>query len=427
MIGRRQIFGLGALGLGAAAVGGANSGCGFLPFGKSPSEPDIEDMLRELDHIVAELQTLEPEPKKFGIKPGTDFDAGKATSIRLLRTLCFMGTYRHVPEAVWKEPRIEKRLEDTLPQIHATITAARNHLVEMSDEEYARIDKQLMKDPEIAMRILERVDDYASQINVPIEQRTYLRLSMADLAGRYRHEGMKEVTSKLAAKYDRTLKLRRNELGFPTDEPEPDANNVQTSQATGLKVRFRTRASEKDIRSAACAIEPKVMVEGVERRVVLDSEGAPCPPKTDTNPPIPGTVRIEPAEGGENIVTVIVYSDDQTLSGSVMDIAKHLREVLAARPVPTTTTGPTEQKAPGGPGVFCTAKSDCDGELECIGNRCADPKLLPGSQRLMRFTGKVAKWGAILLIPPICAIGVLVLLQCLFMVIVAGVMYAGGN
>jgi uncharacterized membrane protein len=49
------------------------------------------------------------------------------------------------------------------------------------------------------------------------------------------------------------------------------------------------------------------------------------------------------------------------------------------------------------------------------------------SSKLMKTTGKVAKWGAILLIPPICAVGILVLLTCLFMVIVAGFEYAGGD
>src|SRR6202042_3006297 len=105
-------------------------------------------------------------------------------------------------------------LAETLPKIYSTLRAARNHLVEMSNEEAADIDKELERDPNLTMRIMERVDDYAKQIHVPIEQRTYLRTATAQLAGRFRFEGTKEVTSKLTSKYDRNLSVRVSSLGM---------------------------------------------------------------------------------------------------------------------------------------------------------------------------------------------------------------------
>jgi hypothetical protein len=45
----------------------------------------------------------------------------------------------------------------------------------------------------------------------------------------------------------------------------------------------------------------------------------------------------------------------------------------------------------------------------------------------MRAAKKTAVWATIFLIPPLCGIGVLMLLQCLFMLIVSGIMSAGGD
>src|SRR5213078_2351490 len=127
-------------------------------------------------------------------------------------------------------------------------------------------------------------------IEVPIEERTYLRTATAQLAGRFRFEGTKEVKAKLTAKYDRTLATRKNELGFPVGaDPESD---VENPQATGLRARFHTRASASEVRTAACAIEPKVIVDGMERRVVLDSEDHPCPNKP-VDDAILGSVHVE--------------------------------------------------------------------------------------------------------------------------------------
>lgn len=412
-VGRRDIFGLGAVGLGALAMDGC---VGFLPWGHSAEQPDLDQLLRQLDYVIAHMKTLDPDAKSFGIKPGKQFDEGRATSLRLLTTLAFMGSYRHVPEPVWKEPKVAPRLAETLPEIYDTIRAARNHLVEMSDEECARIDEHLRKDPDLTMRIMERIDDYASQIHVPIEQRTYLRTSTAQLAGRFRFEGTKEVKKKLVDKYDRTLRSRKNELGFPTDAEPTEAEGQATQK---LQARFVTRASPGDVRTAACAIEPKVTIDGVQRRVVIDSDEFRCAVRA-TPEDLQGTIKIEPGAGHENIVIITLDSTDPTLSENLHDIAGHLREVLAARSMP-------QERPLGGEGESCREKTDCEKGLECEDKTCTSPAHQPGSKRLIKTTGQVAKWGAILLIPPICAVGVLVLLVALFMVIVAGCMYTGGN
>lgn len=289
-IARRQVVGWGAIGLGAVAL----DGCGSLLPPATPRIDDVERSLVELDRVVLQLKSLEADPKQFGIRrDGADVASGRATCTRLLTTLCFMGTYRDVPETYWHKPDIERRLAETLPKIHNTIRAARNHLVELTAEEGARIDERLKSDPGLTMRILERVDDYAKQIQVPIEHRMYLRTATAELAGRFRWEGAKEVTSKLTTKYDRHLTARMSALGMQGDfadveEPQPQPQPQVDTQTTPtpLRARFHTRAAPSEVHVVTCALDPTVTIDGTERpipprlgRVPMSAEGERASPE----------------------------------------------------------------------------------------------------------------------------------------------------
>ncbi len=479
-IGRRQVVGWGALGLGAVAL----DGCSGFPWGRTAptaSPDEVDRLLSELDHVVHQLKKLEPDPASFGIKRrGPEVAQGSAMCIRMLTSLCFMGTYRDVPEALWRDPRVEQRLAETLPKIHATVTSARDLLVSVTDEQGSAIEKALKDDPNLTMRIMERVDDYAKQCHVPLEQRAYLRTATAQLAGRFRYEGSKEVTAKLTAKYDRTLASRKNELGLQA-EVEPGGGDQKAPQPAPVRARFRTRSPANEVHVATCSVESKVTLDGAERQVLLDWDEFRCPPTSavklsDDHPPVHGTVHTEPGEGGLNVVTVTLYppagvNADDALTAAVTSIAEQLQRLLVpsgraaeahaaasssassssltspfsgqtcvttadcgplrcidqrCRNPYGTSSPPVSSSRLGSVGESCRDKDDCEGPLVCTQSVCKNEDE-SSSAKLITTTGKIAKWGAILLIPPICAIGVLVLLTCLFMVIVAGCMYAGGD
>ncbi len=182
-------------------------------------------------------------------------------------------------------------------------------------------------------------------------------------------------------------------------------------------------------------MNPTVTIDGAQRRIVLDSDEFRCPTTSSATPPsdqptIRGGVHTESGAAGDNTVTVVIYppagtTDTDALTTVTTSIAEHLRGMLTAvvsRPMQPVHVEPRL----GTDGESCRTKADCDGPLTCERAMCVGEPQAHSAQ-LIATTGKVAKWGAILLIPPICAVGALVLLQCLFMVIVAGCMYAGGD
>lgn len=328
---RRDLFGLGALGLGAVALEGCGTPVIRRP-GAAMTARDVDRMLDELDRVVAHLEALDADPTRFGIRGhSVEVAQGKQRCIALLTTLCFMGTYRDVPESVWREPHVAAHLARSLPRIKATIASARDHLAGMTEDEVATIERGLTHDPDLPMKIMERMDGYAKELDVPLEQRTYLRLTTAQLAARYRHEGIREVIGKLVSSYGRVLKTRMAEVGVEEDAVE---------------------------RATVCAPQP--------RGALSKSRGLLASP----------------------------------------DISGPLTSAL------------------GEVGESCVSATDCQTGLDCIEGEC---KPLARSERLMNTNRDVSKWGAIFLIPPLCGIGALILLESLFIVVVAGILHAGGD
>jgi hypothetical protein len=209
----------------------------------------------------------------------------------------------------------------------------------------------------------------------------------------------------------------------------------------------------------------------------MDWEEFRCPIKSpvsisDTQAPIHATVHAEPSDDAQTLVTVALFPPDgvtgadDVFSASATAIARDLQQRLAETAVAPTTppvdpavarylgqhcatsadcgplrcvseqcvdpygrvsssTAAAAEARRGGAGESCRVNADCEMPLECGHGVCTTEQT--SSERLMKTTKQIARWGAYLSIPPICAIGVLVLLTCLFMVIVAGCLYAGGD
>lgn len=321
-IDRRRLFGLGALGVGAAAL----EACAVPPT-SPPSAREIERMLIELDLVLARLEAHDADPRRFGIRSnGVEIEAARQRCLALLRTLCFLGTYRDLPEEVWNEPGVAAHLERALPRIEATIAAAHEQLEALDEGEAQAIDDRLAREPDLPMHIVEIIDAQAKELGVPFEQRVMLRTSTAQLAHRYRWVGTREAARKIAGVYGRMLDTRLAELGIEHPRTETD---FETARSSG---------------------------EGTEPSA--------------------------------------------------------LRTFLAA----------PRALRPGTLGEVCVRHEDCGRDFKCKAYVCSEP---PKSKDLMNTARKLAIAGAWRMIPPACGVGVLILLQALFVVIAAGIIHAG--
>ncbi len=420
---RRQLLGLGAVGLGAVAL----ESCVALPWARPPSisgggDPEeLDRILQQLDATVAKLRSSKPDPASSHPNAAE----GHKTITTALATMCLVGTYRDLPEGAKHEPRIERRLAEALPEIHHATVAARNYLTEMSGELRTRIDKALLGDPELPMRVMERIDEQAKQYGVPLEQRTYLRTSTAQLAWRFRTQGTAAVTSELTTKYDRSVARKTAELGMPIGGEE----ELHLSGGETARAKFRSHASLADIRRATCSLAPHAVIDGRNRPIDLqwrapDGEFR-CPQPVEPDA-IQGDVVVEVDPAGLIVTVELFPPPDGTAAG--LEELNEAKQNIVLELRRRTERSPSRSKRLGMRGESCRSNGDC--EEKCISGTCVpmtEGMKLTTSAKVLRDTAKVAKVGAYLLIPPICFVGILVLLGCMFVAIVAGFMAAGGN
>lgn len=405
------------MGLGATLL----ESCLALPFPQVPgsmSKEDIERLLAKLDVTLAKLQASKPGGVPLGLAPKIA-QKGHEPAKRLLGAMVLVGAYRELPQSTWTEPRVSGRLAEALPEVHDTISLARDHLLEFSDEERAKIDQKLRADPNLPMRVMEQIDDVAKQWDIPIEQRTVLRTTTAQLAWRMRTQGTKAVSEEVSFKWQRAVSRKSAMLGMQLEgegQPQEEAPKF-------VRAKFHTNVAPDVLHRAACSLSAKVTLDGKEHPVDLAWNGTNehCP--VSGTDPIQGVVRLVPdARGHEVQIDLIIPPDaseeaQDDLRETVVQLGRELRsrsEILA-KPV-----------RKGDDGESCRSNDDCT--HVCVENICqASNEPVTNSKKLLKDTGQVAKWGAILLIPPICFVGILVLLTALFMVIVAGFMSLGGD
>lgn len=271
---RRHLFGLGALGLGAAAL----EGCASTPSSpKAPSAREVEHMLVELDLVLARLEAHDADPARFGIHSrGAEIEGAQERCLALLRTLCFLGAYRDVPDEVWDDPGVAAHLERALPRIEATLAAAHEQLEALDPAEARAIDERLARDPDLPMHIMGIVDAQAKEIGVPLEQRISLRTTTAQIAHRYRSDGARRATQKTARVYCRMLDARLAEMGVDLPRPERSFAFDGSRTAAAGSAPLRTLIAAPAVAAPSAAVEPATSKELMTTARKLAIAGAWC-------------------------------------------------------------------------------------------------------------------------------------------------------
>ena len=404
---RRDVLGLGALGLGAATL----DGCAIFPWPQqpAPSERDLEKLLARLDATLEKMRTSDVSAARFGIGKidATSDKEGHDAIGKIVAALHVIGTYRDIPESAHELEHVEKHFAEAMPEAFATITGSRDWIHRKSQDDFAKIDARFKRDPDMPMRIMERFDDLARTFEIPIEQRTYLRTATAQLAWRFRAQGTRAVIDDVVQKWDRATARQGALLGMPQAQA---SDETLVPPPAPLRVEFRTRATPRSIQQATCSLRPTVFVAGKDRVVDMQwwpENEATCSSGTSGSA-IRGTVEMspDPDVGGQSVVVVRLEPPPdappeiiEAMRPAVIDIARELRRRTSASAAPATVVQPAAKPA----------------------------ATMTSSESIMQTAGKTAKWGAILLIPPICFVGVVVLLVALFMVIIAGFMSAAGD
>lgn len=278
-----------------ASVLGATSGltaaCGPAPQGmNAPAADDpLHARLAQLDREMEDLRCRPIDLGRVARKAANDarlcredpLDAQLYRSS--LRALVLTAHIKDLSEADRGRPEVQARLDAHAAEVDFAVHGMAQRLAHMSPEEMTRVQDRLRRDPEMAERIVEYIDDEARKSDVPLGRRLRLRRLAKTTLWRLRRQPaelvIRETTDKL-----RRLTDRLGPIAAREPFARPRAEDVAYWEAQTLQVVERYEVPAPPEVDAATGDEAGAADPAAGRRAAADARRARAEALADTDP-----------------------------------------------------------------------------------------------------------------------------------------------
>ncbi len=185
-----------------------------------------------------------------------------------LRALVLTAHIKDLPETDRKRPEVQARLDAHAAEVDFAVHGMSYRLAHMSPEEMTRVQDRLRRDPEMAERIVEYIDDEARKSDFPVGRRLRLRRLAKTALWRLRRQPaelvIRETTDKL-----RRLTDRLGPVAIKEPFARPRAEDVAYWEAQTLRVVERYQAPPSSAPEAATG-DAAATADPTDRRAVAD-------------------------------------------------------------------------------------------------------------------------------------------------------------
>lgn len=265
---------------------GLTAACGPAPQAmNTPAADDpLHARLAQLDREMEDLRCRPIDLGRVARKAANDAKMCREDPLDAqlyrssLRALVLTAHIKDLSEADRGRPEVQARLDAHAAEVDFAVHGMAQRLAHMSPEEMTRVQDRLRRDPEMAERIVEYIDDEARKSDFPLGRRLRLRRLAKTTLWRLRRQPaelvIRETTDKLRRLTDR--------LGpIATREPfaRPRAEDVAYWEAQTLRVVERYQAPEAATGDAATTADS---TEG--RRAMADVRRARAEALKTTDP-----------------------------------------------------------------------------------------------------------------------------------------------
>lgn len=157
-----------------------------------------------------------------------------------LRALLLTGSVKDLPEADRSRPEVQARLDAHAAEVDFAVHGMTHRLAHMPPDELARVQDRLHRDPDLAQRIIEYIDDEAQKSDFPLGRRLRLRRLARIALWRLRHQPVEmvvhECTDKVHRLTDRLTPLARD---TPFARPRPEEVAYWEAQTLRVVERYQ--------------------------------------------------------------------------------------------------------------------------------------------------------------------------------------------
>ncbi len=174
-----------------------------------------------------------------------------------LRALLLTDSIKDLPEADRSRPEVQARLDAHAAEVDFAVHGMTHRLAHMPPDELARVQERLNRDPDLAQRIVESIDEEARKSGFPLGRRLRMRRLARTAVWRLRRQPV-QVLARECTDEIRRLADRLTPIARETPFANPSASDVAYWEAQTLRVALRyqdptppTPAPEPDLQPDA--------------------------------------------------------------------------------------------------------------------------------------------------------------------------------
>ena len=203
---RRELFGVGALGLTLGSSSCASSHAALRV--ESASADDLVPALGRIDRSLWFLDHPLAIPTIFRDVPPVRDDPDASRLARdALKSLLMLGFFRDVPEQVRSAPEVQRRMWEAAPAFETSVRGMAEFLKHLTPEALTQVRERLQREPDLPARIAtmlesaldnEWVDDPLSTM-----RHVHLRSLVADITFRLKHQPVSLVVDEVVKRFAR--------------------------------------------------------------------------------------------------------------------------------------------------------------------------------------------------------------------------------
>jgi len=253
---RRDVLKVGA----AAALAGcaAETSRPAVPPPMTPSE--VDGVLAELDATLGRMRAGAPNPEVL-LGAATDslqMQRGHELVVKTFASMHLAATFRELPTDVQARPDVQERMWRAMPEMDDAMLSLTEVMQKLTPAERKALQQRLKDDPELGMRVVEKLDEQAKSVGVNAKRRTQMRAAAAHATWRMTHQSVDSLldecidkTRRVVERNGRDAEMQRavaaklTELGlFGPPEGAGGAAHLTLASAVGGGAQPAHRASK---------------------------------------------------------------------------------------------------------------------------------------------------------------------------------------
>ncbi|CAN5669118.1 hypothetical protein BH09MYX1_BH09MYX1_36370 [soil metagenome] len=177
------------------------------PTAPAMTETEVDDALAELDATLGRMRAGTPNADVLGA-PVTDslqLRRGHALVMKTFASMHIAATFRELPADVQSRPDVQERMWRAMPDMDDAMLSLTDVMQKLTPTERKRLQKRFADEPDLGMKVVEKLDDQAKRVGVGIKRRAQMRAAAVHATWRMTNQSVGVLLDECIDKTQRVI------------------------------------------------------------------------------------------------------------------------------------------------------------------------------------------------------------------------------